>query len=188
MDIQITPLLRILFESIFIGFAIVIPILSLAKTSNLKTLRFKELFILQAVQAIRIAGIMNILLVLPDAYSVYIEQSTVGVTYPVSFQIFTFYPPLAYLVLSQLFWIKKLYMNKALLVTVCVILLILTSDWFLTVLATGIGGHVVLMPSSWKMHPAATAARLGLNIMIFFFITFMIMTASGKMKKLAETK
>jgi len=186
MDFHITQLLHILFESIFIGFAIIVPIISLIKTSSLKTLQLKELYILQGVQAVRIAGIMNFLLVVPDAYSVYVEQHQVGVTYPVSFQLFTFYPAVAYLILSQFLWIKKLYIKKSALIMLCIIMLILTSDWLLTILITSTTGHTEYIPSTWRMHPGATVARLGLNIVISFFITFMLMVVSGKMKKLAE--
>jgi len=186
MEFQITQLLHVLFESLFIGFALIVPILSLLKTNNLKTLRFKELFILQGVQAIRVAGIMNLLLVLPDAYSVYIEQHNVGVTYPVSFQLFTFYPTLAYFILTQLFWFKKLYIKKAALITLCIVLLILPSDWMLTVLATLDAPQVEYIPATWRLHTAGTLARVALNVMIFFFITFMLMTISGKMKQFAE--
>ncbi|MES2488021.1 MAG: hypothetical protein V4581_18990 [Bacteroidota bacterium] len=188
MEFQITQLLRVLFESLFIGFAIIIPIVSLIKTSNLKTLLVKDLFVLQAVQAIRVAGIMNLLLALPDAYSVYIEQHSVGVTYPVSFQLFTFYPTLAYFILTQFFWFKKLYMKKSALITLCLFLLILPSDWILTILATLDAPQVEYLPASWRLHTATTLARIGLNIVIFFFTTFSLMVVSGKLKQFTEKK
>ena len=64
-------LLTIILESIFVGFGIVIPVLSLIRTSNLKTIEVKDLFILTAVQMVRLAGILYIILFAAQAIGWY---------------------------------------------------------------------------------------------------------------------
>ncbi len=66
---SVTDILNILLKSVFVGFGFVIPILALIRTSNIKAIAVKDLFILTAVQAVRIAGIFYFLLAAKDAES-----------------------------------------------------------------------------------------------------------------------
>jgi hypothetical protein len=58
----VTEILNLLLRSVFIGFGFLIPILAVMKTSDLKKLEFKDLFILTAIQLVRIAGILYFIL------------------------------------------------------------------------------------------------------------------------------
>ena len=135
MDFSVTQLLQIFVESLFVGFGILVPIITLIKTANLKALRLKELFILQAVQVVRIAGICYVLLQVPVFYDAWQLQKS-GVTVPGGifsyFGLMLFYSPVFYLIISQCFWFKKLYIKKAALITMSILLLIIPSQQLCT--------------------------------------------------------
>lgn len=189
MEQGFTGILKLFFESLLAGFAIIIPIVALIKTSNLKTLQFKDLFIIQAVQLVRLSGIFYAMLHIPDVYSVYFSAasltngSTVGITFPVSYQLFLFYPPAMYLILTQLFWIKKLYFKKASLITLSLILLILPSRNFVAVITALQGEDPTI---AFALFKSELFIRLALNAVIFFFTTFALMVLSGKLKNVAD--
>lgn len=187
MDLSITSLLKILFESLFIGLAILIPVAVLIRTSNLKFLQAKDLFILQGVQTLRIAGIFYAMLSLQDVYSVYFKAAQVGdgigITFPVSYQLFLFYPPAMYLIFTQLLWIKTLYMKKAALIGLCIILLIFPTKNFIAIVTALVGDNPAAALSIYK---ANFFARVGLSLVISFFTAFALMVLSGKMKKVVE--
>lgn len=178
----VTDILNILLKSIFVGFGIIIPILALIKTSHLKALEFKDLFILTAVQAVRIAGIFYFILAAKDAYAYFFD----GTSYMASnvagsvYILHTFLPPVITLLLTQLFWIKKLYMKKAALITFALLLVILPSQrvmFFVTSL------HRDYLPSSWSMDPVDMIIEALLNIIVFIFIIIPIIVAGGKLRK-----
>jgi len=175
-------LLTIILESIFVGFGIVMPILSLIRTSNLKAIEVKDLFILTGVQMVRISGILYFILSLVSIGIQYNESpgmfSSPFGTILYSYLLSLLYTPLMTLVLSQLFWIKKLYMKKAALITLGLMLLVLPSQRTLLLLTQ--------ISSNFLPDGAETGAlllRLLLNIIVFIFITFTIILAGGKLKK-----
>ena len=92
-------ILSIVFKSIFIGFGFTVPLVSLIKTSNLKAVEFKQLFILCAVQALRLAGICYFMLMAYNRYLQYkamsgISNETVSFTFPAEYWLYYFYSPL----------------------------------------------------------------------------------------------
>ncbi|MFL9845382.1 hypothetical protein [Flavobacterium rhizosphaerae] len=194
MDVSILTLLKTILQSLFAGFGIIIPIISLIKTSKLNAIRAKELFILQAVHAVRIGGIIYILLCLPDLYSTYMSTganvdlgsgtgASVGVSYPEHYLLLLYYPPIMCLLLTQLFWIKKLYIKKFSLIVLSLFLLILPSPQFIM--------WVIMIPqkfipSQWQQQPGNTLLRLWLDMVVFFFFIIILMVISGKFKNLRE--
>lgn len=189
MENGITGVLKMFFEALFIGLAILIPIAALIKTSNLKFLQAKDLFILQGIQALRIMGVFYAMLHIPDAYSVYFASSelsngsSVGISFPVSYQLFLFYPPLAYLILTQLLWIKKLYIKKTALIVFCLILLIFPTKNFVAIVSALQGQDPT---SALSVYNANFFARIGLSVVISFFTAFALMVLSGKLKNVVD--
>ncbi|MFP9115763.1 hypothetical protein ACLI1A_17615 [Flavobacterium sp. RHBU_3] len=191
-NLNTTTILQTLFTSLFMGFGILIPLFSVIKTSNLKGIHFKELFILQGVQAIRLAGILNLILQMPLMYKLYTLQQPQDNGVQVSIQggnlenygWVIFYGPVLYFVLSQLFWVKKLYMHKVLLIVFSLIVFVLPSQWMLDF-------FVSLKYTHYKsFHKATEFGSFGLqallSIVVFFFTTFMLMQFTGKMKKVVQ--
>lgn len=182
-------ILNALLQSVFTGFGIVMPIVALLRTSNLKTLSFKEAFVLTGVQVLRITGILYFILFCVDAYLQYNTSSanagTVSVVPPMfgPYWFYYWFSPLMYLLLSQLFWIKKLYMKKAALITLSIMLLIFPSQRLLIILTTFQRDY---LPSNWTMYQGNIALQVLLNIIVFIFTIFTVMIATGKLKKLSE--
>lgn len=185
-----TSILNILLRSIFVGFGFVIPIVALLKTSDLTKLKFKDLFVLTAVQAVRIAGPLYFVLWFVQMYLSFnnsveapagrfsIENTLFG-----PYWLIYWFPPLMYLLLSQVFWIKKLYMRKTALITFCILLLILPSQRFVNILTAL---HRDYLPSSWSMHIGDMLIEFVLNIIVFIFIMFTIMLAGNKFKQIKQ--
>ncbi len=165
------------------------PIVTLLRTSNLKKLAFKEAFILTGVQVLRFVGILYFILFCIDAYLQYTTSSsnagTVSVVPPMfgPYWIYYWFSPLMYLLLSQLFWIKKLYIKKVALITLAIMLLILPSQRFVVFITSF---HRDYLPSSWIMYSGNMALQVLLNIVVFIFAVFTVMIATGKLKKLSE--
>lgn len=178
---SISDILNILLKSIFVGFGFLIPVFALIKTSNLKTLEFKDLFILTAVHMVRIGGIFYFLLAAKDAYMQYADgtsYTTANVSNPV-YMLYMYYPPVITLVLSQLFWIKKLYMKKAALITLALLLLILPSHFALRLMNSLQNDY---LPGSWYITTGDMLKEGALNIIVFFFLAFAIMSF-GRLRK-----
>jgi hypothetical protein len=178
-------ILNVLAHSVFTGFGIVIPVVALLRTSNLKKIAVKEAFVLTAVQVLRVAGILYFILWLADTYIA--MESLQGVnaidTSNRLFGTYSFaywFSPLMYLLLSQLFWIKKLYIKKAPLITLALMLLILPSQRLLIIITSF---HRDYLPSSWVMYQGSIVLQVVLNIIVFIFIVFTVMLAGGKLKK-----
>lgn len=183
---SITDILNILLRSVFVGFGFVIPILALIKTSNLKALEVKDLFILTAVQAIRVSGIIYFVLALVAAYPYFANSGPVG-NVNVDFTgygLTMLFSPLMYLLLSQLFWIKKLYMKKTALITLSILLLILPSHRLMMYVSSFSGSDKDYLPGSWTMsvQTFSPAIEFLLNIIVFIFIIFTIILLGGKLK------
>lgn len=182
-------ILNALLHSVFIGFGIVIPIVALLRTSNLKKLAVKEAFVLTGVQVLRIAGILNFILFCVDAYFQYNKPYSVAMGVTLESPMFGPYwlaywgSAAMYLLLSQLFWIKKLYIKKAALITLSIMLLIFPSQRLLIMLTSM---HRDYLPGNWMMYQGNVGLQILLNIIIFIFMVFAVMTAIGKVKKLAE--
>lgn len=185
-----TSILNILLTSIFIGFGIVVPILALLKTSDLTRLRFKELFILTAVQAVRVGGVLYFLLFAIEVLTVYFEAGYTHFSYAGPYWLYYWFPPVIYLALTQLLWIKKLFMNRWTLITLSLLMLILPSRRFISFLVSLFQNDY--LPSSWTMfidkNPFTFNPYLQfiLNIIVFIFIIFTIMLAGNKFKKIKE--
>ncbi|AWH84809.1 hypothetical protein HYN59_06580 [Flavobacterium album] len=187
---SISDILNIILESIFMGFGIVIPIFVLAmRSSNLKAIAFKELFILTAVQTVRIAGILYFVLWLVHSWEQYNDPVVTG-GMPFKDKLFgPYWPvylfsPLMKFVLSQLFWIKKIYIKKAALITFALLLAILPAQRvvvFIASLATK-----DYLPSAWTLSTRDTIVEIALNIVVFIFIIIPILLGSGKLKKVLE--
>lgn len=174
----------ILLQSILTGFGIVIPILALIRTSNIKTIAVKDLFILTAVQMVRLAGIAYFILWVIRTW----EQNNIDMdTFRFEEHLFgpywlaTIFSPVMALLLSQLFWIKRLYMKKAALVTFSLLLLILSSQRAMIFVTTFYRNY---LPTSWSMRTGSIFIEIALNIIVFIFITFSVMLAGGKLKKI----
>ncbi|OYQ45555.1 hypothetical protein CHU92_01940 [Flavobacterium cyanobacteriorum] len=182
-------ILNALLLSVFTGFGIVVPITASLRTSNLKKIAVKEAFILSAVQVLRVAGILYFVLFCVDAYLQYRAMYSGNQVVIVQSPLFNEYwfalwgSPLMYLLLSQLFWIKKLYIKKAALITFAVMLLILPSQRLLIIITTFYRDY---LPSSWMMYQGDFVVKLLLNIVVFMFVVFAVMAGTGKLKKLAE--
>lgn len=174
----------ILLESILTGFGIIIPILSLIRTSNIKTIAIKDLFILTGIQMVRLAGIAYFVLWFIrmreqndiDMDTFRFEEHVFG-----PYWLAIIFSPIMALVLSQLFWIKKLYMKKAALVTFSSLLLILSSQRAMIFVTTFYRDY---LPTSWSMRTGSIFIEIALNIIVFIFITFAVMLAGGKLKKI----
>jgi hypothetical protein len=179
---SISDILNVILGSIFVGFGIVIPIVALIRTSNLKALEFKDLFILTAVQAVRVAGILFFVLWAVHSWERY-NEPPIPNTVPFKdmllgpYWLVYLFSPIMKFVLSQLFWIKKLYFKKAALITFALLLVIVPSQnvlMFVTSLQSD------YLPSSISI--ADTLAEIGLNIVVFIFIIIPILLGSGKLK------
>ena len=178
----------LLLESILTGFGIVIPILALIRTSNLKTIAVKDLFILTAVQMVRLAGILYAVVFLVHTLVMYngrAENPWPTATEQMLFGPYWFvywFPPAMSVLLSQLFWIKKLYHKSAPRIVLALFLLILPSTRLMVFIANlGKGEMNVIKFSS--VTPFSIVEVL-LNIIVFIFITFAVMLAGGKLKKI----
>lgn len=183
-----SSILNLILISIFIGFGIVVPIITLLKTSDLTKLKLKELFVLTAVQAVRVGGILYFILFLLQTYLMY-SQAEGDAIYSVEnrvsgpYWLAYWFPPLMYLLLTQLLWIRRLYLKKIFLITLSLLLLFLPSPRFI-IFVTAF--HRDYLPSSWSMHPGDMAIGFVLNIIVFIFIVFTIMLAGNKFKKIKE--
>ncbi|SFQ70729.1 hypothetical protein SAMN05444144_11639 [Flavobacterium akiainvivens] len=184
-------------ESLFVGFGILIPIFALIRTSNLKTIQVKDLFILQAVQAVRLSGIFYAVLQIPMLYTILkpaesATDSMVSISYPASYLVTIFFPALAYLIISQLFWMKKMYVSKTPLIILALLLLIIPSPSVTALVSRLFADGQDYLPSSWTMFtsmmPGNLAVRTLLHIVIFFFTTFTLMLLSGRLKKIIGEK
>lgn len=190
-NFSLTTLFQILFTSVFMGFGIVIPILSLIKTANLKGLHFKELFTLQGIQAVRMAGVLNLFLQIPLIYHVWqLQQPHEGIKISMdgsnmaNYGAVIFYAPLLYFILSQLLWIKKLYINKKSLIALALVLLILPSKLVLNFWISLF--HTDYTVNFKANDVGSVALQLLLSVVVFFFTTFLLMQLSGKMKKVLK--
>ncbi len=170
------------------GFGIIIPVVALIKTSNLKAIVFKDLFILTGVQMVRLAGIFYFIV---WGLQLWQQSTALASTSNVSFTDLIFGPywlmylfsPVMRLLLSQLFWIKKIYFKKATLITVALLLLIVPSQRIL-MFVTSL--HRDYLPGSWSMSTGDMITETILNIVVFIFVTITIMLAGGKLKKIID--
>jgi hypothetical protein len=175
-----------MLRAILIGFGILIPVFSLIKTSNLKTVEVKNLFILTGVQTARIAGLLYFIIWAVDTFNFYSD----AISIPGGFEIIKatilgklwmlyWLPPVFCLMLTQVFWIKKMYIKKSALITFAIFILILPSYLFIRLLSMVDGkdiGDAAQPPIS------QSAIYYAISIVIFFFITFAIMLMGGKLK------
>ena len=178
---SVSDLLNILLKSIFVGFGFVIPILVLIRTSNLKALEAKNLFILTAVQAVRISGIIYFILAFVAAYPLFAHSSPTGASGVkidfTNYALYLMFSPLMYLLMSQLFWIKKLYMKKAALITLSILLLILPSAVFLAIAQSK--DYVSVLKTTFS---GVEILKTAISCMVFIFVTFTIILIGGKLK------
>lgn len=180
MEITLKALL--LITTFFTGFGIVIPVLCFVKTKHLQKIEFKNLFILTAVQAVRIVGILYVVLWVVDKYLEHINPSYdishhVGIwdrlTGPYWF--IELFPPVGFLLLSQLFWVKKVYHNKILLVVAALLLFVMSLHRMLVY--TFAYGQALQEGYIWQ---------LLISCIIFIFTTFTIILATGKLKTILK--
>lgn len=176
-----TDLLNILLRSILVGFGFVMPIIALIKTSNLKGLEVKNLFILTGVQAVRVAGILYFILSFVAAYPLLAHSSPTGASGVkidfTNYIVYLLFSPLMSLLITQLFWMKKLYMKKAALITLSILLLVLPSSVFLM-----IAQSQDFMPTLKAMFSGTEILKTVISCIIFIFITFTIILIGGKLK------
>jgi hypothetical protein len=180
--LNIVPVLA----SFCIGFGILIPVIALLKTSDIKNIEIKNLFILMAVKTVRIVGILYVILWFLNAYFL---QKPVEVSEGVSlmkqdifgpYWAMYWFSPIMYLLLTQLFWLKKMVTKRAALITISLLLLVLPSQRLLLMVTSGLksayasGGIGVIF------------IQAALGMIIFFFTTFLLLTLSGKLKKFAK--
>ena len=186
MEFAALKLLKSFIDGLFIGFGILLPIFCLIKTGNLKTLHLKEIFILTAVRIIRISGIIYALLHLPDLYLTYLDQTgyeqtaVVGDLVPRQILLFRFYPPVAYLVFTQLLWFKKLYLHKAILI-VFSILLLTVPLWFQISAILRLSEADYIRPHWLEIWVNILKYALQ-DTLLFFFTISILLLISGKLK------
>jgi len=183
MEPTFDGVVKALLLSIFTGFGIIIPILSAVKSSNLKTIEFKNLFILTAIQLVRVSGALYFVLWLLDLYRNYAqyEVNKQGVDYTLFGPLWLVFwmPPILYFILSQLFWIKKLYTKKSALITFSILLFILPFQKLWLILSTLTHQYQRVTEAT----PAYTiVVSVLLNIIIFIFMVFTLVLMSGKLK------
>lgn len=178
---SVTDILNVLLRSIFIGFGILIPLFAVKKTSDLKTLKFKDLFILTGIQTVRIAGIIYFILGAVAAYplffntggaaagSVKVDLSGYGMN--------IIFAPLMTLIITQFFWIKKIYMKRKMLIVLPLLLLLIPSALFLAIAQSHDYLPVLKTAFGWQ-----ELLKTAISVIIFFFITFTIMLVGGKLK------
>jgi len=178
----VTEILNLLLRSIFIGFGILIPLFSLKKTSDLQTLKFKDLFILTAIQMVRIAGIIYFILGAVAVYPLFFNTGSAAassVKVDLSgYGMNIIFAPLMTLVITQFFWIKKVYMKRKALIVLPLLLLIIPSSLFLAVAQSQEYLPVLKTAFSWP-----ELLKTVISIIIFFFITFTIILLGGKLKE-----
>jgi hypothetical protein len=180
-----TSILNLILGSIFIGFGFVIPIIALLKTSNLKKLKFKELFILTAVQAVRIAGIIYFLRFVAEAAFYYKVNDN---SWYLFLEVYSWLLPMIYLFLSQLLWIKKIYTNKIVLVLFSLLMLLsplIYQTWFYLYYASILNEGEFIGISS-LIETTYSLVGLVLNIIVFIFIIITIMLAGNKFKHIKQ--
>lgn len=183
-------LLTIILESIFVGFGIVIPILSLIRTSNLKAIEVKDLFMLTGVQMVRVAGILYFILFAVQAIGWYsgepqndLERRMKMMMFSASW-MYVWYKPLVLLLLTQLFWIKRLFTRKAPRIIFAIMLLVLptlaSQQFIMTIISLHRDG---VLPSNWNINIGTILLQYLLNVIVFTFIAFTVILAGGKLKK-----
>ena len=182
-------ILSILLRSIFIGFGFVIPVISFLKTSDLKKLHIKDLFVLTAVQAVRIGGILYTILFIVQSCLMYSNKNETAWPGSVDYMFFGTYwfvywfPPAMFLLLSQLLWIKKLYLKKTFLIILSLFLLMLPSYRTIAFIVNiGKGMDAI----KFSVVTPFSILEFVLNIIVFIFIIFTIMLAGNKFKKIKE--
>jgi hypothetical protein len=183
MEPNFDSVIKALLLSVFIGFGIVVPILSGARSSNLKTIEFKNLFILTAVQLVRISGILYFVLWLLDLYKNYAQYDTnkPGVDYTLFGPLWLVFwmPPILYFLLSQVFWFKKIYTRKSAFITFSILLFILPFQKLWIIISGLFNEYHRVTEAS----PAFTViAGVALNVIIFTFLVITLILMSGKLK------
>jgi hypothetical protein len=181
-----TPsILSVILGSIFIGFGFVIPIVALLKTSDLTRLKFKELFILTAVQAVRIAGIFYVLIFIAKAsFNYYVNDNS----WYLFLEVYSWLLPLLYLIFTQLFWIKKVYLNKIVLVLLSLLIFLsplASAAWFY-LYYTSILNEGEFIGTSSLIETSYSLPGVVLNIIVFIFIIITIMLAGNKFKQIKQ--
>lgn len=130
-----------------------------------------------AVQAVRVLGIVNFL-----ANGIFVLQHSQSIGKDkTAFILSELMPALLCLVITQCFWIRKLYHKKAALVTLSLLLLILPSKWLL---AYAVSMDKKFIPNAIAAKNIVLAGALG--AVVFFFLVFMVMSVSGRLKRLQE--
>jgi hypothetical protein len=186
--VEIIQKALLLFTSFFTGFGIVISVLCFVKTKQLQKIAFKNLFILTAVQAVRVAGFLYIAIFLLKTFAfpgAELGPWASGHRTMISGQYWVLYwfPPVICLALSQLFWLRPTYTNKWLLALVGLLMLVLPTQWF-TQLIVNIGRGL----NGIKFTTSDTSGLMWyiLSVAIFIFTTFTIILATGKLKTIAK--
>jgi len=178
---SVTDILNVLLRSVFIGFGILIPLLAVMRTSDLKKLEFKDLFILTAVQLVRVAGIIYFILGAVAVYPLFFSTGPAAagaVKVDMNgYGMQIIFAPLMTLIITQFFWFKKLYMKRKALIVLPLLLLIVPSALFLKVAQAENVAPILKAAFSWQ-----EIVKTIISIIIFFFITFTIVLLGGKLK------
>ncbi|RYY31747.1 MAG: hypothetical protein EOP46_20575 [Sphingobacteriaceae bacterium] len=144
----------------------------------------KALFVLTAIKLIRIGGIVYIIL-----FSIYafldLYHSQAGPGEMAQSRFFGPYwfaqwlEPGMYLLLSQLFWFKSLYSRKAILILLSLLLIVLPSKRFMYFITNLDDANAL---QYLPVNAGNIALELLLNCIVFIFVTFTIVLATGKLK------
>lgn len=181
MNNSITEILNILLKSIFVGFGFVIPLLVLIKTKKAEATRLKETFIISAIQLVIFSGIIYFILAGKEAYFLYFNNTSyehINVQNN-DYLFYLLFQPFVFLLLSQVFWIKKLRTKKIALITFSLLLLIVPSQWLFAIVTAF---HRDYLPGSISKDILTTVLEVVLNIVVFIFINITIMVSKGKLK------
>lgn len=186
--------ISIITQLFLAGFCIVMPVVAIVKTTSPKTSKTKALFIIQAVQILRVAGILYFIIQIAISGTEYFDQvsytqhAVLGVAHeiPGMYWLYTLSSAFFYLVLSQCFWFKKVYQKKGLLILFSILLFILPSQRFIFFLMMF---HRDYLPSTWYMSQGGIVLHYIYDIVAFCLITLLFMFITGKFKTLrnAET-
>lgn len=145
---------------------------------------------LTGVQMVRVAGILYFILFAVQAIGWYsgepqndLERRMKMMMFSASW-MYVWYKPLVLLLLTQLFWIKRLFTRKAPRIIFAIMLLVLptlaSQQFIMTIISLHRDG---VLPSNWNINIGTILLQYLLNVIVFTFIAFTVILAGGKLKK-----
>lgn len=153
----------LILNVVFVGFGLTIPVFLLF-TLKRDSSR-EEAFVANAVNVLITSGI---------AYCVIALLENITINFNSLIQ------PFAYLLLSQLLWIKKLRVNKVVLFIVSILLLLVPSSWYYTLVTTI---HSDYLSSNKQKAIQVLLLESFLFVIVFIAIVFAVMFTRRVIRK-----